>query len=211
MTHHDDYKIIDSRGIWCPPTPLMDLFKAWREAKIGDEIELWATEPTIESDVKAWARKSGNQIIEVVPKKDYVKVLVRITRKGKKRIEVMSASKRNFNEPDESKEMPKGRLQLVNLGGFTFGLRTLEPGWKWSTSMKPIAKTDSCEVRHMGYVISGRMGFVMDDGTKLDVGPGDAFDVHPGHDAWTIGKASVVFIDLVGAVESAKKSIPSSS
>ncbi len=189
----------------------MDLFKAWREAKIGDEIELWATEPTIESDVKAWAKKSGNQIVEVVPEKDYVKVLVRVTRKGKKRIEAMSASKKNFSEPDESREMVKGRLQLVNLGGFTFGLRTLQPGWKWSTSMKPVAKTDSCEVRHMGYVISGRMGFAMDDGTKLEVSAGDAFDVHPGHDAWTIGKAAVVFIDLVGAVEYAKKSTSSPS
>jgi len=67
--------------------------------------------------------------------------------------------------------------------------------------MKPIAKTQTCQVRHIGYVVSGRMGFAMDDGAKLEVGPGDGFDVHPGHDAWTIGKDPFVFIDLITAAE----------
>jgi uncharacterized cupin superfamily protein len=66
--------------------------------------------------------------------------------------------------------------------------------------MKPIAKTETCETRHMGYVVSGQMAFAMDDGTKLEVGPGDAFDVHAGHDAWVVGKDSFVFVDLIGAV-----------
>jgi len=84
------------------------------------------------------------------------------------------------------------------------GLRTLEPGWRWSTDMKSMAKTETCEVRHVGYVLSGRMGFLMDDGMKLEVGPGDVFDVHPGHETWTIGETPVVFIDLIGAVEREK-------
>lgn len=199
MTQSNHYKIVDSRGIWCPPTPLTDLFKAWRASSIGDEIELRATEPTIESDVKAWAKKSGNRIVEVSREKDYVKIVVRITRKGKK-FEELIAQKKNFNEPDETKDTPKAKLQLVTFGGFTFGLRTLNPGWKWSTSMRPIIKTETCEIRHIGYVISGRMGFEMNDGTKMEVGAGDAFDVRPGHDAWTVGKDPVVFLDLIGAV-----------
>jgi hypothetical protein len=154
----------------------------------------------IEKDVRAWAKKSGNKVIEVTNENDYTKIVIRVTKRGKETAE-MSAMKTNMNEPDETKVTPKGKLQLVVMGGFTFGMRTLEPGWRWSESMRPIAKTDTCEARHIGYVISGRMGFAMDDGTMLDVGPGDAFDVHPGHDAWTVGEEPVVFIDLIGAVE----------
>lgn len=196
--------IIDSRGVWCPPTPLTALFKAWRTASFGDELELWATEPTVESDVKAWAKKSGNHVIEAVQKEGYMKIVVRITRRGRMQVEE-SASKKNLGEPDEWKSFRKGSLQIVTIGGFTFGLRTLEPGWRWSTEMKPIAKTDSCMTRHLGYVLSGRMAFAMDDGTRLEVGAGDAFEARPGHDAWTVGEDPVVFIDLIGAVEYTKK------
>jgi TusA-related sulfurtransferase len=198
--HQTARTIVDSRGVWCPPTPMTDLFKAWRNANMGDVIELRASEPNIEKDVAAWAKKSGNKIIEVAQEKDYTRVVVRITKRGKE-IAEMSAYKANLNEPDETKLTPKGKLQLATVGGFTLGLRTLEPGWAWTTSMKPVAKTDTCEIRHIGYVISGRMGFLMNDGTNLEVGPGEAFDVHAGHDAWTIGDVPFVFIDLISAVE----------
>jgi hypothetical protein len=133
----------------------------------------------------------------------YTKVVVRIMKRGKESAK-MTAVKVNMSEPDVTKDTPKGRLQLVTIGDFTLGLRTLEPGWKWSTSMGPVMKTEVCEIRHIGYVISGRMGFLMDDGTRLEVGPGDAFDVHPGHDAWVVGESPVVFVDMIGAVECAK-------
>jgi TusA-related sulfurtransferase len=191
-------RIIDSRGTWCPPTPLTDLFKTWREADIGEEIELWATEPGVEKDVRAWVRKSGNRLVQVTKNGEQVKIVVRITRKGK-RTEWISAMKKSIHEPDEVKETPKGKLQLVTVGGFTLGLRTLQPGWRWSTLMKPIAKTQSCKIRHVGYALSGRMAFSMDDGTKLEVGSGDVFDVHSGHDAWTLGAEPFVFIDLISA------------
>lgn len=95
-------RVVDSRGTWCPPTPLTDLFKAWRVAEIGDVIELLATEPTIERDVRAWARKSGNKIVEVAQEKNYTKVVVSITKKGKKVAE-MSATKTNMNEPEHTR------------------------------------------------------------------------------------------------------------
>jgi TusA-related sulfurtransferase len=191
---------IDSRGIWCPPTPLTDLFKAWRKSNIGDEVELLATEPTIEADVRAWARKSGNKVLEVEKRKDYTRLVIQFTKKGKEVAE-MSAMKTNMSEPDETKTADKMKLQIATVGGFTFGLRTLEKGWKWSESVKPMAKTNLCEVRHIGYVVSGRMGFAMFDGVKFEVGAGDAFEVQPGHDAWTIGSEPVVFIDLIGAAD----------
>jgi TusA-related sulfurtransferase len=199
--------IVESAGIWCPPTPMTDLFKAWRKAELGDIIELHATEPEIESDVKAWAKKSGNKVLEVSHEKDYTSIVVRITKRGKETA-ILPATKANVNDPDETKVTPKAKLQLVTVGGFTMGLRTLEPGWRWSTNMLSVAKTASCQVRHIGYVVSGRMGFLMDDGTKLEVGPGDAFDVHPGHDTWTIGEIPAVFVDLIGAVEREKAAAP---
>ena len=132
--------------------------------------------------------------------KEFTKVVIRITKRGKEVAE-MSATKASINDPDETRVTPKAKLQLVTVGGFTMGLRTLEPGWRWSESMKPFAKTETCEVRHVGYMLSGRLGFVMNDGTKLEVGPGEAFDVSAGHDTWTIGLAPAVFLDLIGAVD----------
>ncbi len=195
--------VVDSKGAWCPPTPLTDLFKAWREASLGDTIELHATEPTVESDVRAWAKKSGNKVVEVGREKGYTKVVVRITKRGKEVAE-LSATKANIYDPDETKVTPRAKLQLVTMGGFTMGLRTLESGWRWSVSMKPYAKTETCEIHHIGFMLSGRIGFLMNDGTKLEVGPGEAFDVQPGHDTWTIGMAPAVFLDLIGAVENRK-------
>ena len=79
-----------------------------------------------------------------------------------------------------------------------------EPGWKWSESVKPIAGTDSCQVAHMGYQISGRMKVRMDDGSEQEFGPGDAGVIPPGHDAWVVGDEPVVFIDFQGAALYAK-------
>ena len=192
-------KVVDSRGIWCPPTPLTDLFKAWREAELGDDIELRATEPGVEDDVKAWAKKSGNKVLAVTKEKGFTKIVALITKRGKE-VADLPLMKTNIEEPDEIKETPKGRLQLVTLGGFTFGLRTLQPGWRWTTHMRPVVKSETCQIRHVGYVLSGRMGFLMDYGATLEVGPGDAFDVKPGHDAWTVGPEPVLFLDFIGAV-----------
>jgi tRNA 2-thiouridine synthesizing protein A len=75
-------KVVDSRGSFCPG-PITDLFRAFRAANIGDEIELWATDPAAKSDVEAWAKKSGNEVIEEVQEKDYLKIVVKIARKGR--------------------------------------------------------------------------------------------------------------------------------
>jgi TusA-related sulfurtransferase len=192
--------VVDSRGTWCPPIPITDLFKAWRSADLGDIIELSATEPNIEEDVKAWAKKSGNKVIDVRREKDVTHIVVRVLRKGKE-VAILPAAKGNFSDPDETKITPKAKLQLLIVNGFAVGLRTLEPGWRWSADMQPLAKTASCQIRHVGYVVSGRMGFLMDDGTELSVGPGEVFDVRPGHDTWTIGDSPAVFVDIIGAVE----------
>ena len=197
--------IVESRGVWCPPTPLIDLFKAWRKAKMGDLIELRATEPNIEADVVAWAKKSGNAVLGVSHGPEYTTVLVRILKRGSEVLQ-KNVIKASLNEPEITRDTPKARLRLATLGDLTIGLRTLDPGWKWSILMKPVVKTNTCEVRHVGYMISGRMGFLTADGTEVEVGPGEVFDVHPGHDAWTVGDAAAVFLDMSGAIEPSKGS-----
>lgn len=104
--------------------------------------------------------------------------------------------KKSFNSPDETRTPPKAKVEVVNLGEVTAMRATFEPGWKWSESLKPIVGTDSCQVAHMGYMVSGRMVVKMDDGTEHEFGPGEVGVIPPGHDAWIIGDEPVVFIDF---------------
>ena len=113
--------------------------------------------------------------------------------------------KKNLSTPDETRNFPKGKLELVRVGPLTFGKATFEPGWKWSECVKPIAKTDSCQVHHNGYVVSGRMHIKMTDGREAEVGPGDVFVCEPGHDAWIVGNEPCVAYDFTGAETYAKK------
>jgi len=113
--------------------------------------------------------------------------------------------KKNLGAPDETRPFPKGKLELVSVAGVTFGRATLEPGWKWSESVKPIAKTKSCEAPHIQYHVSGRLAVKMDDGSEAVFGPGDVSHLPPGHDAWVVGSEPVVVIDISGMSQYAKK------
>jgi hypothetical protein len=109
-----------------------------------------------------------------------------------------------FTKPDEVREFDKGRLELVNLGGSKVGRATLQPGWKWSTSLKATAKTNSCEAAHLQYHVSGVLMVKMDDGTEVECRAGDVSLLPPGHDAWVVGNEPVVVIDFQGMVNFAK-------
>ncbi|MDE2571493.1 MAG: cupin domain-containing protein [bacterium] len=113
--------------------------------------------------------------------------------------------RKSFSSPDERRPFDKGSLEVVNVGGSTIGRGTFQPGFKWSECVKPIAKTHSCEARHLGYMVSGRMKIVMDDGSEMEVAPGEAAFIPAGHDAWVVGKEPCVFIDFSGFAEYAKK------
>jgi len=115
-----------------------------------------------------------------------------------------SMQTKNLSRPDETREFPKGKLELVTLGGITFGRGTFQPGWKWSDSLKPLVNTKSCEAPHLQYHVSGRLAVVMDDGSKAEYGPGDVSLLPPGHDAWVVGNEPVVVIDVQGMVNFAK-------
>ena len=102
---------------------------------------------------------------------------------------------------DETREFPNGKLEISNVGSAMIGRATFQPGWKWSNDVKPIAGTDSCQVPHQGYVVSGRIHIKMDDGTEFDAGPGDAYDIPPGHDGWVVGDEPYVGIDFSPAMQ----------
>lgn len=112
----------------------------------------------------------------------------------------MSIQKRNLSEPDEVRTSEKGKIEMVNIGGITLGRSTLQPGWKWSKSVKPLVDNEGCQGSHLQYHISGRLHVLMDDGTEEEFGPGDVSLIPPGHDAWVVGEDPVVVIELSGMV-----------
>jgi hypothetical protein len=105
---------------------------------------------------------------------------------------------KRFSKPDETRTFPKGKLELIKLGGLTVGKVRFEPGWKWSESLGPIAKTKSCLQAHNLYVLSGRNRVRMDDGTELEFGPGEFVTIPPGHDGWVVGNEPFEAIDVTG-------------
>lgn len=107
----------------------------------------------------------------------------------------------SFGKPDEIREFPKGRLELVKIGGATIGRATFQPGWKWSTSIQPIAKTKSCEAPHFQYHIAGTLQVKMDDGTELTCRAGDVSLLPSGHDAWVVGNEPAIVVDFQGMVD----------
>lgn len=115
------------------------------------------------------------------------------------------AEVKSFDQPDEIRTFPLGRLELVTIGGITVGRATFAPGWKWSSSVRPLVKTLSCEAPHFQYHVSGTMRVVMDDGKELECKAGDVSLLPTGHDAWVIGDEPVVIVDFQGMVDYAKR------
>ncbi len=112
----------------------------------------------------------------------------------------------SFASPDEVREFPNGRAEIVKIGGAEIGRLVFEPGWRWSTDLKPIAGTESCEAPHFQYHLSGRLAIRMDDGTEFVAEPGDVTSLPSGHDAWTVGDEPAVVVDWWGASDYAKGS-----
>jgi len=119
---------------------------------------------------------------------------------------MVSMEGKSLNKPDEVRTFDKGKLELINLDGRTVGRATLQPGWKWSQSVKPLANTKSCEAPHFQYHMSGTLRVKMDDGTERDFKAGDVSLLKAGHDAWVVGNEPVVVIDFQGMLDYAKGS-----
>jgi hypothetical protein len=112
---------------------------------------------------------------------------------------------RRFESPDEHRSFPLGGSDVITLGGVTLGLARFEPGWRWSESLKPTVGTTSCQVEHLGYVLSGRLRTRMDDGTEMEAGPGDVVFIPAGHDGWVVGNEPVELLQIEGAATYATK------
>jgi hypothetical protein len=114
------------------------------------------------------------------------------------------AELKHFTHPDEVRQFPRGRLELINIGGATVGRAVFDPGWRWATSVQPLAKTRSCEAPHFQYHVSGVLMVRMDDGTELECHPGDVSLLPSGHDAWVVGDEPAVVVDFQGMVDYAR-------
>ena len=112
---------------------------------------------------------------------------------------------RRFNEPDELREFPLGRFELIQIGGMTVGRAEYAPGWRWSQHVGAATGQTACEVAHLGLVLSGRNQIEMTDGRVIEVGPGDLFEIGPGHDSVVVGDEPYVSIHFLGADQYATK------
>ena len=105
---------------------------------------------------------------------------------------------KNLSSPDTTTTpFEKGKIETVTVDGVTLLRETLQPGWKWSEHVKPVVGGDSCQKRHLKYIISGRQMVVMNDGTKIELAPGDFSVIEPGHDAWVVGDEPNVLLEMV--------------
>ncbi|HLG01897.1 MAG TPA: cupin domain-containing protein [Acidimicrobiia bacterium] len=109
-----------------------------------------------------------------------------------------------FGKPDEVREFPYGRAEILSIGGAEIGRLIFEPGWRWSEHVKPIAGTEQCEAPHFQYHISGKLAVQMADGTEFIATAGDVTSLPSGHDGWVVGDEPVVVIDWYGASQYAK-------
>ena len=103
---------------------------------------------------------------------------------------------RAFDSPDETRTPDKTQVDVVRMGETTAGRFIFEPGWRWSECVKPVVGTDSCQVRHVGVVQSGTLHVAHEDGSEGEVGPGDAYVIEPGHDAWVVGNERFVAFEF---------------
>jgi len=107
---------------------------------------------------------------------------------------------KRFENPDEVREMPKGRFEVVHIGGLTIGRATYEPGWRWSVHVGPGVGASRCHVEHVGLVLSGRATAAFADGRIIELRAGELFHIpaEP-HDSWVVGNVPYVSLHFVGA------------
>ena len=107
---------------------------------------------------------------------------------------------KSHSSPDEVRTPNKTRVEVVHLDeGFTIGRFNFEPGWRWSECVKPVVKTDQCQVSHVGYAVSGRITVRLKDGTEQTITAGESYTIPPGHDAWVDGNQPFVGIEVMSA------------
>jgi quercetin dioxygenase-like cupin family protein len=105
--------------------------------------------------------------------------------------------KKSMMSPEETVKMEKGKFEITNIGKLKIARFTFEPGWTWEKCEKPLFNTETCQLTHQGYLISGRLVVRMvASGNEVEYGPGDLFHIPPGHDGWVVGEEPVVGLDI---------------
>jgi hypothetical protein len=97
------------------------------------------------------------------------------------------AVSRTFDTPDEVREIPSGSSANMALASSKVAKIALQPGWRWSESVKPIVETDSCQMHHLGYALGGSLHVAPSEGDEIEISAGEAYEILPGHDAWVVG------------------------
>jgi hypothetical protein len=117
--------------------------------------------------------------------------------------------KHSFDDANEVRTPAKSRVEVVDLGSTKAARLTLEPGWRWSECIKPVVGTERCQVRHVGAVVSGRLALEHDDGSTIEIGPGDAYVIEPGHEAWVVGDDTFVGLEFEPSAAESYATTPS--
>jgi mannose-6-phosphate isomerase-like protein (cupin superfamily) len=112
---------------------------------------------------------------------------------------------KRFDQPDEIRNFPRGKFELVRIGAMTVGRATYDPGWKWSVDVGQASGQKICRVEHVGLVVSGRAVAAMEDGRVVEMKPGDLFYIAPGHDSWVVGDEPYVSLHFMGAADYARQ------
>ena len=99
--------------------------------------------------------------------------------------------KKSF-EDGEIKTPEKAHSASVKLNNVTMSKTVLQPGWSWSSCIKPIVGTETCQAGHVGVVAKGAIHVKHDDGSEMEFKEGDSYYLAPGHDAWVIGNNETI-------------------
>ncbi len=119
-------------------------------------------------------------------------------------VSVMKFETKSHNAPDEVRTPSKTRVEVVQLGGYSLGRFSFEPGWRWSECVKPVVKTETCQLSHVGYAVSGRLKVRLNNGTERTISAGESYAIPAGHDAWVEGTEKFVAIEVMSAENYAK-------
>jgi hypothetical protein len=127
-----------------------------------------------------------------------------VRRPTKEEVRMAGVESKSMDSPDEVRTPEKTNIDVVDVGGNEVGRFTFQPGWRWSECIKPVVGTESCQMEHLGYAVSGRIHIEHEDGTATEIAGGDAYLIRPGHDAWVVGDEPFVGVEFKSAGEYAK-------
>jgi quercetin dioxygenase-like cupin family protein len=110
--------------------------------------------------------------------------------------DMATIEKKSLNKPEQTKQNGRLKSEVITIADLTFQRFTAEPGWRWSIDVKPVVKTETCQVSHLFYMLSGRLHVRTNEGQDMEFNPGDMGLIPPGHDGWTIGDQPAIWLEF---------------